>query len=94
MDEAQIREGQAREVVNRIQNTRKQSGLQVADRINLLIQCDDELARTIAQHKAYIQQETLCLQLEVQPFTEQAAIDAAEQIDGHPLVLECTKHTG
>ena len=94
LDEAQIREGQAREVVNRIQNTRKQSGLQVADRINLLIQCDDELARTIAQHKAYIQQETLCLQLEVQPFTEQAAIDAAEQIDGHPLVLECTKHTG
>jgi len=60
-----ILEGLAREVVNRIQNFRKDSGLQVSDRIHIEVQASGELERAVVRFKEYIAQETLGQSLEV-----------------------------
>lgn len=52
-------EGIAREFVNRIQNLRKDSGLEVTDRINLMIQSHDEIVSAINNNLDYICTETL-----------------------------------
>ena len=54
-----IDEGLAREVVNRIQKSRKDLGFNVEDRIRVDFQADPALAAAILKHKAYIQSETL-----------------------------------
>jgi isoleucyl-tRNA synthetase len=55
-----IAEGHAREVVSRIQNLRKDSGLNVTDRIRLSVVCDRDLRAAITAHQDYIFGETLC----------------------------------
>jgi isoleucyl-tRNA synthetase len=54
-----IEEGLAREIVNRIQKSRKDLGLNVADRININYQCTDELKSAFQNHGGYICKETL-----------------------------------
>jgi isoleucyl-tRNA synthetase len=63
LDEALVREGLAREVVNRIQKTRKDIGLNVSDRIVLGVRADAELAQAIEEHLEYIRRETLAVGL-------------------------------
>lgn len=58
-----VREGLAREVVNRIQKTRKDLGLHVADRIRIEYRADAELATAISEHSDYIRAETLGVEL-------------------------------
>ncbi|HNS41301.1 MAG TPA: isoleucine--tRNA ligase, partial [Taishania sp.] len=52
-------EGIAREVVNRIQNLRKDSGLDVTDKIELTIETTEEIKSAIASNQAYICNEVL-----------------------------------
>lgn len=59
MNDALIEEGVARELVNRIQNMRKDSGLEVTDRIQLSIAKHDKINAAIASNKTYICEETL-----------------------------------
>lgn len=54
-----ISEGIARELVNRIQNLRKDSGFELTDRIELIVKNDKELEIAINQNKDYICSETL-----------------------------------
>jgi isoleucyl-tRNA synthetase len=56
-------EGNARELVNRVQNLRKDSGLEVTDKITLVIQKNDILERSIAANEYYIKTETLTKEL-------------------------------
>ncbi|NEW78581.1 MAG: isoleucine--tRNA ligase [Gelidibacter sp.] len=56
-------EGNARELVNRVQNLRKDSGLEVTDKITLVIQKNDILGRSIAANEHYIKTETLTKEL-------------------------------
>jgi isoleucyl-tRNA synthetase len=56
-------EGIARELVNRIQNIRKDSGLEVTDKIKVQIQQQDELEQAIKNNEAYIMSETLTKEL-------------------------------
>jgi isoleucyl-tRNA synthetase len=58
-------EGVARELVNRIQRLRRDSGLEVSDRIRLWIGGDPDAATAAERHKDYIAGETLALGLEV-----------------------------
>ena len=53
------KEGVARELVNRIQNLRKDSGFEVTDRINILLQEDALVSQTIQDNAEYIKTETL-----------------------------------
>ncbi|MDO1502374.1 isoleucine--tRNA ligase [Winogradskyella maritima] len=58
-------EGVARELVNRIQNLRKDSGFEVTDRIDVQLQNDENIARAIAENAEYIKSETLTEELEL-----------------------------
>jgi len=58
-------EGIARELVNRIQNLRKDSGLEVTDRIDVKLQKDEKMAAAIEINKDYIKSETLTEDLEI-----------------------------
>jgi len=53
-------EGIAREFINRIQNFRKESGLEVTDKIHLEIQKHDSINQAIIDYKQHISTETLC----------------------------------
>jgi isoleucyl-tRNA synthetase len=60
------REGWARDIVRHIQQTRKDTGLEIQDHILLQLGCaDDELQTAIAEHRYYICSETLCDDCEV-----------------------------
>ena len=50
-------EGTARELINRIQNLRKQSGYEVSDRITIVLPEDEELTRVLAVYASYIAKE-------------------------------------
>ena len=52
-------EGIARELVNRIQNLRKDSGFEVTDRIKVTLQQTEELKKAVSANLVYIKEETL-----------------------------------
>ncbi|WP_396602796.1 isoleucine--tRNA ligase [Algibacter sp. R77976] len=59
------REGIARELINRIQNLRKDSGFEVTDRIDVTFQKDEHIVKAIDANKGYIKSETLTNELEI-----------------------------
>ncbi len=60
-------EGIARELVNRIQNLRKDSGFEVTDRIEVTLQHDEQLEVATNENLQYIKEETLTEVLRFQP---------------------------
>ena len=83
------REGMAREVVRAVQNARKQAGLQVDDRIVLLLTAEDEeLMAALAEHEQTIQAETLT-QTFVEPGTGAFCTEA--NIEGVCLTIALKK---
>jgi len=71
-------EGIARELVNRIQNLRKDSGLEVTDRIHLMVENQPEIEQAVNINKNYICAETLADQLLVK---SELAQDSALEIE-------------
>src|SRR5690606_7099838 len=70
-------EGVARDLVNRIQNLRKDMGLEVQDKINIKIADDNELVKNaLESFGEYIQTEVQALNLELSP-----ALDGATVLD-------------
>ena len=65
IDEHLLREGRAREIVHAVQNARKTAGLQVEDRIELVLDGDPALIEAAATHREYIAGETLSPALEL-----------------------------
>jgi isoleucyl-tRNA synthetase len=59
LSEELIEEGIARELVNRIQNLRKDSGFEVTDKIKVTIQTSEGLEKAIQANRTYIMSETL-----------------------------------
>ena len=57
-------EGLAREAVSKIQNLRKTVGLNIADRIKLYFNGDDEVKEAFVMFKKYIMDETLSVEFE------------------------------
>jgi isoleucyl-tRNA synthetase len=68
------KEGIARELVNRIQNIRKDSGFEVTDRIKVQLQKDGMLEESVKENMSYIMSETLTESLEF----EEAVSSGAE----------------
>ena len=58
-----VNEGLAREFVRRVQDFRKESGLDVADRIRLYLEASPKLKEAIMAHQVYITGETLTVDL-------------------------------
>jgi len=65
-------EGVAREMVNRIQNIRKESGLDVTDRILVEVETNEKLQAAILENKAYICEEILANDLAFVALNESA----------------------
>ena len=63
LDDELIAEGTARELVNRIQNLRKSSGLNVTDRIHVKVEALEGIEGAIQKFGEYIRTETLALTL-------------------------------
>ncbi len=59
-----IKEGVARELVNRIQNIRKDSGFEVTDKINVTLEKNGMLEAAVKENEDYIMSETLTEKLE------------------------------
>ena len=57
------KEGISRELVNRIQNARKDAGLEVTDRIKLTFENFGNLQESVAENEQYIMNETLTNEL-------------------------------
>ena len=57
------KEGIARELVNRIQNLRKDSGFEVTDKIKVYVQKDGTIEEAIRSNEQYIKDETLTREL-------------------------------
>lgn len=58
-----ILEGLAREIVSKVQNIRKTNGFEIADRINLYYDGDDEIVESLEMFKDYIKDETLSIEV-------------------------------
>ncbi len=80
LDDALIREGLAREIVRAVQNARKESGLDISDRIELSLGGDEELLAAARAHEPYIAAEVLATSV-----SYDAADVTAVRIDGRDL---------
>ncbi len=85
LDDELIRGGYAREIVNRIQQRRKEMGLNVADRIEVSFEGDEELTHAAAEHRDTIMQATLAVSFEAQSVAEADAVEA--EIDGRRFLF-------
>ena len=84
-----LAEGKAREVINRVQSLRRDSGLDPDDRIVLrLASSDDELRSALAVFESLITAETLATSISIEGASAQRAQhDAETDIDGAAIVL-------
>lgn len=74
-------EGLARELVNRIQNIRKDKGLLVTDRIALTIEDGKEINKAVTDNLRYICAETLADDLKLVESVEQSEAVTVELVD-------------
>jgi isoleucyl-tRNA synthetase len=85
---ALISEGLAREFIRRVQDFRKQSDLDIADRIRLYYQASDRLSQAISAHREYIMGETLAVEMRSGEVPEQAlSPDEVVAFDGEQVQL-------
>jgi isoleucyl-tRNA synthetase len=85
------REGILREVIRHVQNSRKEAGLNVDDRINLSISSDDaEVMMSVKEHSEILKHETLAKTLD---FETKFSYEAVVKIDNSEIkiTLEKTK---
>jgi isoleucyl-tRNA synthetase len=79
-------EGLARELVRRIQDSRKHSGFDIADRINIFYTASNGLEKAIETHREYIMMETLSVKMERHQNPETLP-NASEDFDGETLAI-------
>ncbi|QEC46625.1 isoleucine--tRNA ligase [Baekduia soli] len=87
MDDALRREGWAREVVRAVQNARKEAGLEVSDRIALVLGGDGELLEAAREHEALVAGEVLALSVRYDGDGD----GAAATVDGRPLSIAVSR---
>tara|TARA_B110000238_G_scaffold17510_1_gene17160 strand:+ start:138 stop:3485 length:3348 start_codon:yes stop_codon:yes gene_type:complete len=84
-------EGLAREFINRIQNLRKDNGFKVTDKINILVENNEDLKSSIQNNFSYICDETLADKLEFSKNIEND-INEIELVDGITAKVSIKKH--
>jgi isoleucyl-tRNA synthetase len=89
-------EGLAREVVNRVQRLRKDSGLEVADRIRLAVVGGEELVAALRAHQPFLAGETLATSVELGAGPlEEGSYEAIREVDldGVPATIGISRST-
>lgn len=84
-----IHEGLAREFVRRVQDLRKNSGLEISDRIGIRYQATEVLARAIEAFQDYIANETLAVSIEAADLDGPDIFE--DRFDGEELRLQLKK---
>ncbi|CAN5534413.1 isoleucine--tRNA ligase [soil metagenome] len=85
-------EGLAREVVHAVQNARKQAGLDVEDRIALVLGGDEALLGAVRAHERYVTGETLATSLSLGDGNIEAGPQpGSAQIEGRDLLIAITR---
>ena len=86
-----ISEGLAREVINRVQNLRKDLGFEVTDRIEITLSAEDKLANAINNNLNYICSETLADEIRIIPYNSLEKVEEMELIEGVFTRIELLK---
>jgi isoleucyl-tRNA synthetase len=79
-------EGMARDLVRAVQNLRKSSGLQVADRINLFLETTDETQAKLASQLSWVATEVLAVEVGTGRAPSPAG-EAETKLDGVKVVI-------
>ena len=88
LTEALVEEGVARELINRIQNLRKSSGLEITDRIEVSIENREEVAGAVSHCNEYIASQVLATSLTL----ADGLTDGTEvEMDGYKLHIVIRK---
>ena len=88
LTDALIEEGIARELINRIQNLRKSSGLEITDRIIVTLEDRPEIHNAVLHCGDYIASQVLATQLSLQP----SVVDAQTvEMDGYNIAINIQK---
>ena len=82
LTEALVEEGVARELINRIQNLRKSSGLEITDRIEVCVESREEVAGAVNHCNEYIASQVLATSLTL---TDGLTDGAEVEMDGYKL---------
>jgi isoleucyl-tRNA synthetase len=88
-------EGIARELINRIQNLRKESGFEVTDKIDVIVEAREEISQAVLNNNDYICSETLARQLHVQPLIREdhkTAVELTDDIRTYVLINKVNNH--
>lgn len=84
--------GLSRELVSRIQTLRKESGLEITDRIVLSVEGSDKLLDAVKKNDVYIKDETLATELRLSAIAPEAvAPEKGEMVNGEPCRLRLEK---
>ncbi len=81
INDALKNEGIARELVNRIQNMRKDSGFDVTDRIDIKILKDGLVEKAVESNLNYIKNETLTAELDLEEILEDGTEVAFDEVN-------------
>ncbi len=87
-------EGIAREIINRVQNLRKEKGFEVTDKIDLQIQKHDAITHAILNNNEYICSETLAVNLcytDDLDDAERVAVDLTDELKTYVLIKKSNK---
>ena len=88
LNDALIEEGIARELINRIQNLRKTSGLEITDRIAIEIERRDEIAAAVEHCRDYIASQVLATSLTL---VDKVASPQSLDMDGYTVNINIKK---
>ncbi|MFX0556273.1 isoleucine--tRNA ligase [Maribacter sp. CXY002] len=80
------KEGIARELVNRIQNLRKESGFEVTDKIDVKMQKDGFVEQAVSSNLTYIKTETLTAELNFEEKLENGTEIAFDEVNTKLLI--------
>ncbi|MEL6484186.1 MAG: DUF5915 domain-containing protein, partial [Bacteroidota bacterium] len=86
IDDALKQEGIARELVNRIQNLRKESGFEVTDKIDIKVMKDGLVEDAISNNEEYIMTETLTAELNLEEHLEEGVSIAFDDVNTKLLI--------
>jgi isoleucyl-tRNA synthetase len=84
-----MREGLAREFVNKVQSMRKTADFDVTQRIRITYSGDDSVREAVEEYKGYIEAETLCLD---SVYSMDLPVEtSAWDLNGHPCSIRIDK---
>jgi isoleucyl-tRNA synthetase len=82
LDDELIGECTARELVNRIQNMRKDAGLDVSDRITVGVEGDDGLEAAVTAHRDYVAGEVLAEDVVIGSIPDELGVRQSSTVNG------------